>query len=428
MEVGEKLNPQRSYRKGFALKGNCVHIIKTNNPSTIGPDELLTVRFPDLKENQVIIPSTTKLTFSISLAGTDVNRTLVGNLDRNIIRKPVVKLEGNEIVSTDDYNVLYSYYDCWKCTTERHSAVFQGIVEADGQTENAIRHRINASDKANNAKDQAVASIYDNRFCIPLDFEILDSGLRFYQYGLNSCLTYELTFADYSDVIKATDPDATYTISNISIKFDTETNASLASQIRTEYMKSSILYDRILRARIIPLNNSDTSFSVDINSPSKSLKGVLLIFTKERSAIKFTCNTEEFFNPKITKVEVAVEGVPNVLYAQNMEYRYQYDEIVKHFAEGRLKVAGAIQKDLQLHNVNIASYYTDKYALWLDFRTIDDNRLHGSGRALQNTSEGIRLQITKEAGSVGKLLSCYLYIFQDAQINISDAQFLNVVY
>ena len=112
---------------------------------------------------------------------------------------------------------------------------------------------------------------------------------------------------------------------------------------------------------------------------------------------------------------MTVERVINELYAQNMEYRHQYDEIVKHFAEGqlkeagavqkdlqlhnvniasyytdseivkhfaegRLKEAGAIQKDLQLHNVNIASYYTDKYALWLDFRTKDDNRLHGSGR------------------------------------------------
>ena len=179
-------------------------------------------------------------------------------------------------------------------------------------------------------------------------------------------------------MIKATDPDATYTISNISLEFDTVTNASLSGQIRTEYMKSSILYDRILRARNIPLNNSDTSFSVDINSPSKSLKGVLLIFTKERSATKFSLDTEEFFNPKITKVEVTVEGVPNELYAQN-------------------------------------------------FWTIADNRLHGSGRRLENTSKGIRLQITKESGSVGKL-SCYLYIFQDAQINISDAQFLNVVY
>ena len=338
-----------------------------------------------------------------------------------------MKLDGNEIISTDDYDVLFSYIDCWKTATERRNAIFQGIVEADGQTENAIKHRINATDKANNAKDQTVASIYDNRFCIPLDFELLESTIPFYQYGLGSRLTYELTSNDYGDVIKATDPDATYTISNISLEFDTITNASLASQIRTEYMKMSILYDRILRARIIPLDKSDTSFSIDINSPSESLKGVLLIFTKERSATKFARDTEEFYNPKITKVEVTVEGVPNELYAQNMEYRHQYDEIVKHFAEGRLREAGSIQKDLQLHNVDITSYYTDKYALWLDFRTIDNNRLHGSGRRLENTSEGIRLQITKKAESAGKL-SCYLYIFQDAQINISDAQFLNVVY
>ena len=110
----------------------------------------------------------------------------------------------------------------------------------------------------------------------------------------------------------------------------------------------------------------------------QSLKGVLLIFTKERSATKFTCDTEEFFNLKITNVEVTVEGVPNELYTQNMVYRHQYDEIVKHFEEGWLKEAGAIQKDLQLHNVNIA--WTLGTSIWLDFRTIDDNRLHGSGK------------------------------------------------
>ena len=124
---------------------------------------------------------------------------------------------------------------------------------------------------------------------------------------------------------------------------------------------------------------------------------------------------------------MTVVGVPNELYAQNMEYRHEWDEITKHFGEGRLKDAGAIQKALQLHNINIASYYTDNYALWLGFRMIDDNRLHGSGRRLENTSEGICLQIAKEAGSAGKL-SCYLYIFQYAQINISDTHFLKVVY
>ena len=131
--------------------------MKTNYPSMIGPRELLTVRFPDLKENQMIIPRTTKLTFNISPSGTDAKRTLVKNLGRNIIRKLFVKLKGNEIVSTDDYDILHSYYDCWKSTTKRHNAVFQGIVEVSGQTENAIKHRINAGDKASNTKDETVA-------------------------------------------------------------------------------------------------------------------------------------------------------------------------------------------------------------------------------------------------------------------------------
>ena len=223
MEVGDKLNPQRSFRKGFTLKGIRQHIIKTNNLFMIGPDELLTVRFPDLKENQVIVRGTTKSTFNISLSGTDANRTLVKSLGRNIIRKLVVKLERNEIITIHDYDILYSYHDCWKCTTERRDAVFQGIVEDGGQTENAIKHRIGADDKGDDANVKAVASIFDNKFCIPLEFEILESGLPLYQYGLGRRLTYKLTFANHSDVIKSTNADASYTTSSISQEFDTVT-------------------------------------------------------------------------------------------------------------------------------------------------------------------------------------------------------------
>ena len=72
-------------------------------------------------------------------------------------------------------------------------------------------------------------------------------------------------------------------IPNISLEFDTVTNASLAGQIRTEYTKSSILYDRILRSHVIPLKDPDTSFSVDINSTLKSLNpnrtGLFAFFT-----------------------------------------------------------------------------------------------------------------------------------------------------
>ena len=75
-------------------------------------------------------------------------------------------------MSIDDYDVLYSYYDCWKCKTETLSAVFQGIVEADCQMGNAIKHRINAGNKANDAKDQTVASIYNLKSLNPVFLSI----------------------------------------------------------------------------------------------------------------------------------------------------------------------------------------------------------------------------------------------------------------
>ena len=79
----------------------------------------------------MIVSRTTKLTFNISLSGTDIGKTLVKNLGS--IRKLVMKLEGNEIISNDNCDILYSYYDCWKRTTERRNVVFQGVVEVGGQ-------------------------------------------------------------------------------------------------------------------------------------------------------------------------------------------------------------------------------------------------------------------------------------------------------
>ena len=81
----------------------------------------------------MIVPGTMKLTFNISLSGTDGKKTLAKTLGRNVIRKLVVKLEGDEIISIDDFDIFYSYYDSWRSTTERCNAVFQGIVEVGGQ-------------------------------------------------------------------------------------------------------------------------------------------------------------------------------------------------------------------------------------------------------------------------------------------------------
>ena len=288
--------------------------------------------------------------------------------------------------------------------------------------------RINAGNKdATNTQDKAIADAYGNKFIIPLDFEMLDSAAPYYQAGLGNRLSYELTFNDYNRVTKSPKvPDAKYKITDISLEYEIVTQPDLARSIRSEYQHMARLYDRILRHRKIIVNKSDTVWNWAFNTPCKSLKGILVLFEEERS---YTRDTSKFYNPKIQNISVIVEGKPNQLHAQGMRSFEQYDEICKYFAEGKQRDndANEIQKHLQLYDLSLGEYLVNKYALWLDFRTIDENELHRTGRHIENAPEGITLQIEKKAESAGAL-NAYIYLIMDAQLNIQNGAYVSVVY
>ena len=89
-----------------------------------------------------------KLSFNVEVtSAVDVNRTLVSNIGRAIVKKLAVKFEGNEIMSVDDFDVFAYYQDLWKTKSEKRNAICQGIISNDGSTENCIKLRINAGDK-----------------------------------------------------------------------------------------------------------------------------------------------------------------------------------------------------------------------------------------------------------------------------------------
>ena len=116
-----------------------------------------------------------------------------------------------------------------------------------------------------------------------------------------------------------------------------------------------------------------------------------------------------------------MEGKPNQLYAQLMRSFEQYDEICKYFAEGKQRDNDAyeIQKHLQLYDLSLGECLVNRYALWLDFRTIDENEQVGeTDRRIENASEGITLQIEKKAESAGAL-NAYIYLIMDTQLTHS---------
>ena len=288
--------------------------------------------------------------------------------------------------------------------------------------------KINAGDKnAGYAQDKAIADAYGNKFTIPLDFEMLDSAAPYYQAGLRNRLCYKLTFNDYNRVTKSAVsspkvPYVKYKITDISLEYEIVTQPNLARSIRSEYQSMALLYDRILRHRQISVNKKDTMWNWSFNTSCKSLKDILVLFEEEKS---YTRDTSKFYNPGIQKVSVTIEGKLNQLYSQGMRSFEQYDEACKYFAEGRL--ANDAQAQLQFYDVSLGEYLVNKYALWLDFRTIDVNELHGMGRRIKNASEGITLQIEKKEETAGAL-NAYIYLIMDVQLNIQSGAYVSAIY
>ena len=118
------MNPERSLRNDHGIKGTRQKLIIMHNPSEIDQNKLLLVRFPNLGSEDVIIPGMANLSFNIKLDSTDdKNRMLVSDIGRAIIKKLVVKFEGNETLSIDDLNIFVCYRDFWKTKSEQRNAI-----------------------------------------------------------------------------------------------------------------------------------------------------------------------------------------------------------------------------------------------------------------------------------------------------------------
>ena len=128
------------------------------------------------------------------------------------------------------------------------------------------------------------------------------------------------------------------------------------------------------------------------------MKDILMLFEDPDRT-----STEQFYNPKIEKVEMTIEA--NQLHSEGMRSYQNWDENDKYFAMSskRDKETSQVAKDLYFSETNLEKYFTDRYALWLDLRSIDDNWLHGSGRRIENASEGVTIQIEKKSKNQMKL-------------------------
>ena len=181
--------------------------------------------------------------------------------------------------------------------------------------------------------------------------------------------------------------------------------------MRSTYQRLALPFTRVFEHRFTSINKSDPVVNLSINAPSKSMSKILILAVDPDDRKQFA-HTEKFKNLDITKVNIGIEGVEkvNALYASGMQTHNVYDQILKCFKD---------------NGVTLREFLTEKYALCFDLRpSVDDDR-HGNGVNLQNTSEGITLEIHRVTGGAGKL-NLHVFVFQDCQLNISGGRFHSI--
>ena len=151
----------------------------------------------------------------------------------------------------------------------------------------------------------------------------------------------------------------------------------------------------------------------------KSLKGILLLFEDAFNAGER--DSEMFANPMIKNIKFTIDGLPNKHYNHD-GYREcdQWKEISKHFMSESIKLT-------QSCNMGLVTYHErNKFALWTDLRSTEDNTLHGTGKH-HESKNAIKMEITKTAQSPGKYMM-YIYVVSDARIIIKDGKLASFEY
>ena len=425
---GKNLDPNRTNRSRGGFNAERQIIKLTNNPSTIDENQILEIRFPNLSKDDVIVPGSVYLSFSLSVS----NGNPVNNIIRNIIKSIDIVIEGNKILSVSDSNILYSYMDTWIPESVRRKKSFltgtTGLT--GGMTKKTLQLRLGIESTGTDG-EKILSKVYGKRFKIPLDFEMLTTAMPFNQYGLSERFSYSLTFNNKEKFIKSQTSNGTYSVSDIQLEFEKVNSISLANEVRTAYdMDFSVMFDRILRHRSIQVKSSDTKWNWSFASPVKSLRGILLIGKKKTDIADWTCKSGHFWNFGVKKISVTIEGIPNQLFSNGILPTDIYDECERFFG-GMYKEDRSIDntvKKLSLSGVGPIEFFDKKYAVWLDFRSTQDNFLHGSGRKIVSVSEGISLEIERDADTETFDGTIYAFMFMDGLLQIVNKKLDSVLF
>ena len=187
--------------------------------------------------------------------------------------------------------------------------------------------------------------------------------------------------------------------------------ATLADENGKEF-----LYDHVTSFLFYPFDEKSRIINIKVDSQRRSMKGILFLFVEPYS--KGARDSENFVFPDLKKVTVTINGSPTMLYNNGIESRDAWRQVSRFFMKEKHKP----------HHMTLQKFFAeDKFGLLIDLRSMASQEMHWSGTRLVNTTDGVQLQIKREAIGSGAI-NCHVFIISDAQFDILDRQLHSVLH
>ena len=414
--VSNYLQPSHQEKTLNAMKAPRTVKRITFNPSEANPGETLYVHVPKLNENEVIVPNSLALIFDIDLSGGHANNFLVQNVSRALVEKLVVKFAGTILDETVGYDIYKTFQDLFLPGEKRDNMVPEGI-----QSEDLCRIHSNSGDKKTSGVDteNKLNEVYGSKYRINLDHQILTDHGIFYPHALKNDLVFELTLAPASQVVKGSDTtELKYKLTNIQLEYDMIRSEKLAKEAANIYTNGKeLVYDHATRDKVVTFaKGTDTRINIKVNAQRRSMKGILLLFVEPYVA--GTRDSQKYMFPHLKKISVTINGSPNMLYNNGIEPRDIWSEVSRFF----------MKEEHKPQNMNLQKFYAkERFGLLIDLRSMKSQKMHGSGTRLVDSTDGIQLEIERDAKGSGTV-NCHVHIISDSQFNIINSQLESVQY
>jgi len=160
---------------------------------------------------------------------------------------------------------------------------------------------------------------------------------------------------------------------------------------------------------------TDTRINIKVNAQRRSLKALLLLFVEPYTA--GDRDSEKFIFLDLTKVSVTFNGSPNMLFNDGIKGKDMWEKAHRFFTKEKNKT----------EHMNVTKFYTDdKFGLVIDMRSMADQSLHGSGKCIVKSTDGVQLEIERKAKGSGDV-KCHVFVISNSQFNIMDRQLKSLV-